>query len=229
MKNGSLLVIGALAIGAYLLSKNKVQETDGASYTTGTGKKTLLTDKGLVHEDVSGDPESGTMPTMPQAIEDLANDPAHVSAVMASQQAVYLKSMASDLEKYTTGPMSPVQRAMLEKSIAEQYQGDIAPETVDWKSVAKARAASAAAAPNAMQKNNSTYAANALQGAIAAGLSPAALNLVAKTNRTDYKAVETQVKTGIPPQPPQALVDRMVRDGQPLPDWLIKYYGGKGR
>ena len=104
--------------------------------------------------------------------------------------------------------VSPTTKA----SLIEESRGRLAPETIDWQTVANNRAA------------EGSYGAIPLQQAINQGASTEVLNVVARTNRTDIAAIQREFETGIPPRPPQSVVDAMIAKGEALPSWYVEHY-----
>ena len=121
-------------------------------------------------------------------------------------------------------PDQEEQRAIVKEAIILENQARLAPETINWIAVADARQEAAVQATDPVIINNYEYAAQVLQQAVAQGASPAVLAVVAQTNRTDVVAIQTQIDTGIPPKPPQSVVNAMIAAGQALPSWYIEYY-----
>jgi hypothetical protein len=99
-------------------------------------------------------------------------------------------------------------------AIIEENRARLAPETINWQAVATARAI----------KKPDAHSTVTLQQAVSQGASPEVLAVVARTNRTDIEAIQRQIDTGVPPKPPQSVVDAMIAKGDPLPAWYIEHY-----
>jgi hypothetical protein len=100
-------------------------------------------------------------------------------------------------------------------AIIERNRARLAPETINWQAVATARA---------IEHGPDADSVVALQQAIDQRASPEVLGVVARTYRTDIETIRRQIDTGIPPKPPQAIVDAMIAKGDPLPAWYTEHY-----